>query len=367
MKSFFIRNHPMIRLSGRFDPAQEGFPMLWSASSAEMNVRGSSLEVQIDCAYRTHKPYLSFEVDGLRAQTFAPLPGKHWYSVFLHMKPDAVHTVRILKESQAFENDPSAGCVLLKGRTDGGLELLPPRRRKIEFIGDSLTSGEGGRGPQSFMEWVPMCFSASDNYTRFVADRLNAQYQLVSQSGWGVHCGWNNDPNSAIPPIYGQLCGLLSGEKNIALGTKEPYDFTKWQPNYVFINLGTNDCGAFSQPAWTDETTGETFQNRRTEDGKLNPEDEARFAHGATAFLKQLRGYYPNARLVWIYGMLGLELVPALQKAIDDYKAETGDANAEFLSLTDDLKNRGCRDHPGVGAHRTAANELIAYIKKQNA
>lgn len=29
MKSFSIRNHPMIRLSGRFDPAQEGFPMLW--------------------------------------------------------------------------------------------------------------------------------------------------------------------------------------------------------------------------------------------------------------------------------------------------------------------------------------------------
>ena len=62
-----------------------------------------------------------------------------------------------------------------------------------------------------------------------------------------------------------------------------------------------------------------------------------------------------------------LELAPALQKAIDDYKAETGDTNAEFLSLTDDLKNRGCRDHPSVGAHRTAANELITYIKKQNA
>lgn len=40
MKTFSIRNHPMIRLSGRFDPAQEGFPMLWSAASAEMNVRG---------------------------------------------------------------------------------------------------------------------------------------------------------------------------------------------------------------------------------------------------------------------------------------------------------------------------------------
>lgn len=239
MKSFSIRNHPMIRLSGRFDPAQEGFPMLWSASSAEMNVRGSSLEVQIDCAYRTHKPYLSFEVDGLRAQTFAPLPGKHWYSVFLHLKPDTVHTVRILKESQAFENDPSAGCVLLKGRTDGGLDPLPPRRRKIEFIGDSLTSGEGGRGPQSFMEWVPMCFSASDNYTRFVADRLNAQYQLVSQSGWGVHCGWNNDPHCNLPRIYDQLCGPQAGqtpEEN--WGSGKLYDFpssptmwsSRWEP-----------------------------------------------------------------------------------------------------------------------------------------
>lgn len=112
MKSFSIRNHPMIRLSGRFDPAQEGFPMLWSASSAEMNVRGSSLEVQIDCAYRTHKPYLSFEVDGLRAQTFAPLPGKHWYSVFLHLKPDTVHTVRILKEVRPSKTTrlPDACC-----------------------------------------------------------------------------------------------------------------------------------------------------------------------------------------------------------------------------------------------------------------
>ena len=260
MKSFSIRNHPMIRLSGRFDPAQEGFPMLWSASSAEMNVRGSSLEVQIDCAYRTHKPYLSFEVDGLRAQTFAPLPGKHWYSVFLHLNPNTVHRVQIIKESQAFENDRAAGCILLKGRTDGVLEPLAPRKRKIEFIGDSLTSGEGGRGPQSFMEWVPMCFSASDNYTRFVADRLNAQYQLVSQSGWGVHCGWNNDPHCNLHRIYDQLCGPQAGqtpEEN--WGSGKLYDFS-FQPDDVVIALGANDNGATKQPPFTDPVTGREFK-----------------------------------------------------------------------------------------------------------
>ena len=90
MKTFSIRNHPMIRLSGRFDPAQDGFPMLWSAASAEMNVRGASLEVKISCTYHEYKPYLSFEVDGLRvpAREAAILPASrpgspwlgHWFA-----------------------------------------------------------------------------------------------------------------------------------------------------------------------------------------------------------------------------------------------------------------------------------------------
>lgn len=69
MKTFSIRNHPMIRLSGRFDPAQEGFPMLWSAASAEMNVRGASLEVQISCTYHEYKPIFL-----LRWMGFGPRP-----------------------------------------------------------------------------------------------------------------------------------------------------------------------------------------------------------------------------------------------------------------------------------------------------
>lgn len=333
----------------------------------ELNVRGSELWVEFTADWDIHEPWYSFMVNGEFFSRRMAQKGTERVCVFRGMDPEKVKNVRIFKDTQAMNADPESVLQINAIETDGEFLPVPERNLKIEFIGDSITSGEGDIGAKAETDWISMFFSAENNYAVMVSRALNADIRVSSQSGWGVCCGWNNDPNSAIPPIYGQLCGLLSGEKNIALGAKEPYDFTKWQPNYVFINLGTNDCGAFSQPAWTDETTGETFQNRRTEDGKLNPEDEARFAHGATAFLKQLRGYYPNARLVWIYGMLGLELAPALQKAIDDYKAETGDTNAEFLSLTDDLKNRGCRDHPGVGAHRTAANELIAYIKKQNA
>ena len=91
-------------------------------------------------------------------------------------------------------------------------------------------------------------------------------------------------------------------------------------------------------------------------------EDIARLQQKVKDFLYTLRRCNPKAELVWIYGMLGLDLAPALQGAVEAYRAESGDAHAAFLALTDDIENRGCRNHPGVGAHRTAAAELTAYL-----
>ncbi len=360
MKTFSIRNHPMIRLSGRFDPAQDGFPMLWSAASAEMNVRGASLEVQINCTYHEYKPYLSFEVDGLRAQTFAPLPGKHWYSVFLHLDPNTVHLVQIIKESQAFENDRAAGCVLLKGRTDGVLEPLAPRKRKIEFIGDSLTSGEGGRGPRSFMEWVPMCFNASDNYPRLVADQLDAQYQLVSQSGWGVHCGWNNDPHCLLPRIYDQICGPQAGETpEENWGSGKPYDFS-FQPDDIVIALGANDRGALLQPPFVDSITGCESKLHDT------PEDLRLFEEEVLAFLEHLHQKNPTARLAWFSYYLDNSIVQATRRAIERAAAEGisvpfGAVDGEHFPAA----WKGSCNHPGPRIKQQMAREVVRLLKKK--
>ena len=274
---------------GRTNGSLTPLTLFWTAAGLELNVRGSELWVEFTADWDIHEPWYSFMVNGEFFSRRMAQKGTERVCVFRGMDPEKVKNVRIFKDTQAMNADPESVLQINAVETDGEFLPAPERNLKIEFIGDSITSGEGDIGAKAETDWISMFFSAENNYAVMVSRALNADIRVSSQSGWGVCCGWNNDPNSAIPPIYGQLCGLLSGEKNIALGAKEPYDFTKWQPNYVFINLGTNDCGAFSQPAWTDETTGETFQNRRTEDGKLNPEDEARFAHGATAFLKQLR------------------------------------------------------------------------------
>ncbi len=357
MKTVDIRALSEARLSGRFDPAQEGFPMMWSGACAELRVRGGRLDARILCEYETFRPYLSFEVDGLRAQTFSPLPGAHWYTVFLGMDASAVHSVRIALETQAFSDDPRSYAALLSVRADGAFEPLPPRKRRIEVIGDSITSGEGLRGPHAFNEWVPMCFGASDTYERLLGDLLDAQVQAVCQSGWGLLSAWDNPPIYHIPAVYGSVCGpaVFGGERH---GGGKPYAFD-FDPDIVVINLGTNDAGAMDNPAYTDPKTGKTYKQRSDEAGLK------RFEDAAAAFLKHLHAKNPNARLYWTLGGIEVCVEPAAQRAVERAFAQS--VPARYVQLTDMRKVRdglGSRQHPGVNTHKRIARDLARAIQE---
>lgn len=362
MRRYAIAEIPHLvhgRTSGETDP----LTLFWTASGLEINVRASELWVEIHADWAVNEPWFSFAVNGEFMSRRMAERGTHRVCVFRGMNPDAVKNVRILKDTQAMSGDPESLMQICALETDGSFEPVEPRGLKLEFIGDSITSGEGDIGAKAEEDWISMFFSAENNYAVMTGRAMDGDIRVISQSGWGVGCAWNNDPHGAIPPVYEEVCGLLAGERNVALGAHRPNDFAAWQPDYIFVNLGTNDCGSFNQPAWQDERTGETFQNRKEPDGSFNTADIRRFQERVKAFLRTLRRCNPEAEIVWIYGMLGLELAPALEAAVAKYRAETGDAHARFLPLTDDLANRGCRNHPGVEAHRTAAAELIRFLK----
>jgi len=353
MKNYDIRALDKIRLSGRFDPEQTGFPMMWSGSGAEMIVSATVLEVEISCKYQSHKPYLSFEVDGLRAQTFSPIPGKHWYNVFLNLDGSKKHHVRIIKETQPFGNDAAAVLTLLRLRTDGTFHQLPVAKRRIEFIGDSVTSGEGGRGPVSFMEWVPMCFCASDNYTRMTADALKAEYQVVSQSGWGVYCGWDNHPDSNLPRIYDQICGPVNAQ-----GAEKSYDFS-FNPDTVVIALGANDHNAMKGEPYTDPQSGNVYKLSDNDEGRQKYED------ACLSFLQHLHKINPGARLVWVSYFTKGTVADCIQKAIDRMRASG--VEVDYI-VPFDFENygrggMGSRSHPGLMSHKRIAKALIQLLK----
>jgi len=106
------------------------------------------------------------------------------------------------------------------------------------------------------------------------------------------------------------------------------WDFAKYSPHVVVINLGTNDNNA-----GVNKTTYKT-------------------AYGA--FLTTVRGHYPDALIYCVAddGALSTEV-----QAVVDAKA---DPKIKYLRL--DGNGDGCHGHPDLAGHRAMADQLLAAL-----
>ena len=352
------------RIWGRYNGKCDPLALFWTGSGIELNVQASELWVDVETDYDCHEQWMSVLVNGAHVSRQMLPKGRSEICVFRNMNPQETKTVRLMKDVQAMSDDERA-CFLIHGvRTDGAFHPVEPRAYKFEFIGDSITSGEGTIGAKKEWDWISMFFSSVHDYATLVSDACGAECHIISQSGWGTLTGWDNDPRHALPLYYEKVCGLLKGERNFAYGAGEDYDFSKWQPDAVIVNLGTNDMSAFDQPEWQDEKTGQTFKQHKNEDGALVKEDAKRFEQAVIGFLGKLRTYNPEAHLVWTYGMIGSPLLKLIEHAVLTYRAQTGDENVAFVLLPDTTPETvGSREHPGKKSHEAAAQVLTNYLK----
>lgn len=364
LKTYSLQEITYYKLHGRTDETQYPVPLFYNGSGVEVNVTGTELWIDIEVDFDTYEPWAWVSLNGAFISRQMLLPGTYAVCLFRGMSPEKVKNVRFIRELQAMSED-SACHLLVKGfRSDGEFLPVESRRRKLEFIGDSITSGEGTYGAKEDLDWIPVYMGCSRNYAVMVADALDAEYRLISQGGWGVLCGWDNDPRHNIPSCYEQICGLATGERNEKLGAMKPYDFQSWVPDAIIVNLGTNDAGSFDQPAWTDPVSGQTFKQRKNDDGTYHPDDLARFKQAVIGFLKMIRRNNPTAHIVWVYGMLGYDLTLAIADAISRYRESTGDGNATFLQLPNTTEETvGSREHAGVKSHERAAKVIAEYLQ----
>ncbi len=346
MKAIDIRESGVF-LGGRYDKNAGGFGMDWPGSYVKIRAKCSRLDVEIETIYGERRDYLSFEVDGLKAQLFSPMEGKHWYTVFLGMDKSRSHDVRILKETMAFAD--SCSLRLTRLRSDGELLPVPSLSRRIEFIGDSITCGEGCRGPEDFDEWLPMMFGAGSAFPLVISEAIGAEFNCVSISGWGVLNGWDNNPDNRIPQIYDKICGQRS---------EKDYDFD-FDPDAVVIALGTNDNNALAQPPYTDPVTGKT--NKFTD----SESDLNRLTDAAATFIRHLHEKNPRAKLIWASFFSGGVIHDALEKAVEQVAAGGIDAVFTVPADLNDLPRggMGSRYHPGPVTHRLIARNLKKLLK----
>lgn len=216
------------------------------------------------------------------------------------------------------------------------VQKLELPERKIEFIGNSITCGYGNEGNGKEKTFYYRCQNFCKTYAAITARRLDAQYHVVARSGIGVYRNYMGKiPNELMPIIYPHTKYTTDGEL---------WDFSRYQPDVVCLALGTNDTtGSYSADALAD---------------------------AFVKFVRTLREYYPQARIVMLFGAMMTEkrradLRQAHQRVIDD-GAERGDNNIfsfEF-SEVDKTIGMGSQGHPNVQHHLMMADELTPYLQE---
>ncbi|MCM1416921.1 MAG: GDSL family lipase, partial [bacterium] len=237
LRAYGLRDIKNYKIHGRTDETQDPLPLFFNGSGVEVNVTGSELWIDVETDYEIHEPWIWTELNGAFMSRQMLLRGSHSLCLFRGMSPNAVKNVRFCRELQAMSEDDSCRLLVRGFRSDGDFLPVKPGRYRLEFIGDSITSGEGTYGAREDTDWLAMYMSGSRDYAKMVSDALGAEYRLISQGGWGVLSGWDNDPRHNIPSCYERICGLVGGEINDRLGASKPYDFQSWIPDAIIVNL----------------------------------------------------------------------------------------------------------------------------------
>lgn len=321
--------------------AVEPAVLFWSMSAVEVNVCSSILKVDIESDYSLFENWIDIEIDGEVTQHFMLPTGRNTITVYRGMNPDHIRNVKIIRDTQAMHDDPDNYLAIHGFYSDGEYFEVKERPLRMEFIGDSLTTGEGLNGANNEMSWNPGSINISKSFPYDVSKALNAESRVISQSGWGVVASWDGQRDRNLPAVYKETAGLLTGPRAVKAGAREPNDFYTWKPDFIIINLGTNDC--FSSSG-------------------VRPEE---LRKGVSSFLIKVRYLNPDAYILWAYGMLGSAGESLIKGGLSDFIELTGDQRTEYLPLPDTKPDEfGSREHPGVRSHRRAAHAICKRILK---
>lgn len=264
------------------------------------------------------------------------------YDVFESDTPKEV-TVSIVKLSESPMS--TIGIKEIKA-TGSKIAPTPNKDLFIEFIGDSITCGYGIDDPDKDHHFSTKTEDVTKAYAYRTAEKLNADYSMVSFSGYGIISGYSSNDKKVeaqtVPQFYTKL-----GYSWAANGSFTPanvdWDFSKRQPDLIVINLGTND----------DSYT------------KTNSERQQEYCDAYVEFIKKIRENNPDAKILCTLGVMGDRLFDYVQLAVYNYTEQTGDSNVSAMKFDVQLPDDGYSAdwHPSVTTHEKASEKLAAEIK----
>ncbi|MCQ2574179.1 MAG: GDSL-type esterase/lipase family protein [Treponema sp.] len=281
-------------------------------------------------------------VDGKRTHNI--LVQNREEKILVYENNSGTHEIQIIKLSESTSS--TFGIKNISVDDEKIISPSPEKKLKIEFIGDSITCGYGVDDENLNHHFSTQTEDSTKTYAYKTAINLNADYSMVSNSGWGIISGYSGDgqiKNQQVMKMAYDKTGFSYtgfGKKSY-LGQRLPWDFSAWQPDIIVINLGTNDA------SYT----------------KNNKEKCQAFVEGYIEFLEIVRKNNPNSKIVCTLGLMGSDLYPSITKAVSEYSEMTNDNAISCVKLPQ-TTNYAADWHPAEKSHEKAANVLTSALQK---
>ncbi|MBR1388800.1 MAG: lipase [Prevotella sp.] len=262
--------------------------------------------------------------------------------------PEGRHLVRLMYIIEGYEFYPEFwGFVLDKGRQL--VEAPPFPGRKIEFIGNSITCGYGNEGLNKADHFDYATENHYYSYASIAARNLEAQHWVVARSGIGAYRNYDGPktgtPESCMPVQYEYTGYAWKPElRREATFLRERWDFARYQPDVVCINLGTNDLST-------------------------NNYDLKLLKQGYQKLLKMVRQHNPQAKIVFLSGSMlyNQELQDAVRllNEVAEEARQAGDKEVYRFDMAPISGDAflGNDWHPNIYQDEKMAAELTAYLR----
>ena len=345
----FRAEENFVRPLGRTYFLNDTLWMALSGSGAEFRFRGKRAEITLKgdqvALGQTDYARIGIYANGVRVVDDLLNQSQKTYTVFESAAEQDV-VIRIVKLSEAIRS--TAGIQEIRVNAVDGIHRAQGLAHKIEFIGDSITAGYGVDDEVKEHGFSTTTEDVTKTYAYKTASALQADYSIIAYSGHGIISGYTGDGEknaSLLVPnnydIIARSAGRIDGTLDV---NNSPWDFNKFVPDLIVINLGTNDY------SYTLE----------------DPVKQAEYRDVYVEFLKQVRSHNADAHLMCTLGMMGDGLYPMLEQAAAAYTNETGDANISVLKFDVQSEADGFAAdwHPTEATNTKAADKLIAKIKE---
>ena len=350
MTKRFSPTYENIKPLGRTHLLNDTLWMAYSASGAAFTFFGKACSItlagdstSLSADEKDNQTRIAIEVNGQRVVDAMMDAPEKTFSVFEAAEAQQV-TVQVIKLSESAMSTCAIKWITVD--TEGRIQPVEAKPHRMEIVGDSITCGYGTDDLDPEHHFVTATEDVTKSYSYKTIQALNADYGIVSLSGYGIISGYTDTAKEKVDQILPKYYDKLGFSYGSYLGIK-PQEVA-WtfadQPELIIINLGTNDDSYCLDHA----------------DRQLD------YQQNYTAFLRKVRSHNPEAKILCVLGMMGDRLYPFVEKAVADYTQQTGDSNITCMAFPVQLAEDGYAAdwHPSIVTHDKATQRLVGFVKE---